>query len=340
MSDDEEYMKKLVDNGLEMKVVGILRPNEDASAASISGTVAYTSALTEYVIDNINESKIAKAQLAAPETDIFTGTPFDMENYLDDISMDTIHAYLETLPENEKAQFEMMTAEMTEEQILQLFKQQMENNQSKDTSTYEENLQILGIVNKDEPSVIDIYPVDFEAKDSIVQIIEDYNDEKVNTGEDEKVISYTDMVGLMMSSVTSIINMISYILIGFVAISLVVSSIMIGIITYISVLERTKEIGVLRSIGASKRNVSSIFNAETFIEGFISGIIGIGITLLLLIPANIIIEKLSGAANIASLPWAGGIALIAVSIILTLIAGIIPSKKAAKQDPVAALRSE
>ena len=188
---------------------------------------------------------------------------------------------------------------------------------------------------------ISIYPIDFEGKERIIDILDGYNDRMDKAGEKDKVITYTDYVGTLMSSVTNIIDTISYVLIAFVAISLVVSSIMIGIITYISVLERTKEIGILRAIGASKRNVSQVFNAETFIIGLLAGVIGIIVTLLLLIPGNAIIHAISGNNDInAILPVAGAIALIIISVILTLIGGIIPSKSAAKKDPVTALRTE
>ena len=199
----------------------------------------------------------------------------------------------------------------------------------------------LDYVDFDDPSGINIYPKDFEGNQSITNLLNEYNDRMREEGNDDKVISYTDMVGTLMSSVTTIIDVISYVLIAFVAISLVVSSIMIGVITYISVLERKKEIGILRAIGASKHNVAQVFNAETFIIGALAGIIGIGITLLILIPANQIIYVISNGANVkAILPTGAAIILIILSIILTLIGGIIPSKKAAKEDPVLALRSE
>ena len=201
---------------------------------------------------------------------------------------------------------------------------------------YEDNLQTLGVANEGDPDTIEIYCKDFEAKEKITDFIDEYN----RTVSEEEKIVYTDYIGLMMSSVTTIINAISYVLIAFVAISLVVSSIMIGIITYISVLERTKEIGILRSIGASKKDISRVFNAETLIVGFAAGAIGIGVTLLLTLPINAIIQALSGIAGVASLPVAGGIILVAISMGLTLIAGLIPAKLAAKKDPVVALRTE
>lgn len=198
----------------------------------------------------------------------------------------------------------------------------------------------LGVVDLDNPSTINLYPKDFDSKDKIADIITDYNNKQTEQGKDENVINYTDLVGIMMSSVSTIINVISYVLIAFVGISLVVSSIMIGIITYISVLERTKEIGILRSIGASKKDVSRVFNAETLLVGLVAGLIGIGVTLLLDIPINIVIEHLVSISGIAKLPWVGGIILVAISVGLTMLAGLIPAKFAAKRDPVEALRSE
>lgn len=226
---------------------------------------------------------------------------------------------------------------MNEEELTELLSTIM----SKEKNTYENNLKKLNYAKVEEPSGISIYPKDFEGNDAITNLLSEYNDKMKENGEDDKVISYTDMVGTLMSSVTIIINVVSYTLIAFVSISLVVSSIMIGVITYISVLERKKEIGILRAMGASKQNVAQVFNAETFIIGLLAGAIGIGITVLLLIPTNKIIYSLSNGANVkASLPIMGGIILIILSVILTLIGGIIPSRKAAKEDPVLALRSE
>ena len=205
------------------------------------------------------------------------------------------------------------------------------------SSTYEKNLELLGVCDRSSPSSIQIFPKDFDAKESICDMITEYNDTQEN---EETKIDYTDYIGLMMNSVTTIVNMITYVLIAFVAISLIVSSIMIGIITYISVLERTKEIGILRSIGASKKDISRVFNAETVIEGFVAGVLGIGITLLLCIPVNMVVESLAGVSGIASLPWLGAVILVAISMALTVIAGLIPSKMAAKKDPVVALRTE
>ena len=207
-------------------------------------------------------------------------------------------------------------------------------------ATYDGNLKLLGVADLSEPSSMQIYATDFESKENITRLIEKYNDSKISEDDQADVINYTDYVGLMMSSISDIINAISYILIAFVAISLVVSSIMIGIITYISVLERTKEIGILRAMGASKRDISNVFNAETLIVGFSAGVIGIGVTLLLNIPINIIIENITGIANVALLPWQGGVILVVISMLLTLIAGLVPAGVAAKKDPVEALRTE
>lgn len=207
-------------------------------------------------------------------------------------------------------------------------------------ATYDGNLKLLGVAELSEPSSMKIYATDFESKEKITQLIEKYNDSKIVDDNQADVINYTDYVGLMMSSVSDIINSISYILIAFVAISLIVSSIMIGIITYISVLERTKEIGILRAMGASKRDISNVFNAETLIVGFSAGVIGIAVTLLLNIPINIIIENVTGIANVALLPWQGGVILVVISMLLTLIAGLVPAGVAAKKDPVEALRTE
>ena len=207
-------------------------------------------------------------------------------------------------------------------------------------ATYEGNLEKLGVVDIDNPSSINIYPKDFDAKEQIASYIEEYNEEQRSANKEENIITYTDLVGTMMKSVTNIIDAVSYALIAFVSISLIVSSIMIGIITYISVLERTKEIGILRAIGASKKDISKVFNAETFIVGLIAGLIGIGITMILTIPINSLIYTLSGVAIKATLEPMAGIVLVLISMFLTIIAGLIPSKMASKKDPVEALRTE
>ena len=320
MENDEDYMKSVLDNALEIKIVGIVKINSDSilSGYSSYGNIGYTKELTEYVINKVNESEIAKEQLANPEINVLNNMPFSTGNF--DIN---------ELP----VEKQMMLAGLSPQEITNLIS-------SYSNSSYENNLLTLGIVDLDNPSMISIYPKDFDSKDAIKDLIDNYNKNKQKAGKEEEVISYTDYVGLLMSSVTTIVDVISYVLIAFVSVSLIVSSIMIGIITYISVLERTKEIGILRSIGASKKDISRVFNAETFIVGSFAGIIGILTTIILNIPINMIIKKLSGINRIASLPIFGGIILVIISILLTMIAGLIPSKMASKKDPVEALRSE
>jgi len=279
---DISYMKKLVEESEDIKVVGIIRPNEEAAISSTTGGIGYISELTQYVIEKNNNSKIAKEQIANKEINVLTGAEF------------------------------------------------------KAAESYENNLSSFGVIDLDSPDVINIYPKSFEAKEEIENLISEYNEAK----EEEDKIQYTDYVGLLMNSVTTIVNMISYVFIAFVSISLVVSSIMIGIITYISVLERTKEIGILRSIGASKKDISRVFNAETFIIGLISGLLGISITLLISIPTNILLKQLVNISGLCQLPVGGSIILVIISIILTVIAGVIPAKIASKKDPVIALRTE
>ncbi len=322
-SGDTTYMKELVDSSPEIKVVGILRPNEEAAVTSVSSTIGYTHELTEYVIEEVNKTEIAQEQLASPDVNIFTGLPFSDSN--DKFSIDQ-------LTDEQKAYL----ATLSQEELSLLLTQYSENA----NASYEDNLLTLGVVDIDKPSSIRIYPKDFDSKEEIIQIIEDYNQDKESSGNEADVIRYTDIVGVMMSSVSTIIDTISYILIAFVAISLIVSSIMIGIITYISVLERTKEIGILRAIGASKKDVSRVFNAETFIEGLVAGTMGILITVLLNIPINMIIKHVVGISGIASLPVVGAIILVIISMILTVIAGLVPSRMASKKDPVEALRTE
>jgi len=338
MAEDEDYMKEVVDKGITLKVVGIIRQNEESVSTAMTGAIGYTSDLTKYVIDETNKKEIVKEQLENNDIDVFTGIPFIAPEEDKEITMDDVNAYLATLDEDTRAQTAGFLQSMTEEQIIEMFREELKADTTE--ATYEENLLKLGIVDIDNPSRINIYATSFEAKESISDIIEQYNNRMLEEGKDELVINYTDIVGLMMSSISTIINVISYVLIAFVAISLVVSSIMIGIITYISVLERTKEIGILRAIGASKRDISRVFNAETLIVGFVSGTLGIAVTLLLNIPINIIIKSITGINAVSSLPVAGAIILILISTSLTLIAGLIPSKIAAKKDPVVALRTE
>ena len=336
-SKDDKYMTNVVNNGTDIKVCGIIRPNDDAVSTSLSSGIGYTAKLTEYIIEEVKNSEIAKAQLADTSVDVFTGVPFDNDRNTE-ITMDDVNAYMATLSPEESAQMQAMTSGMSDDQILQLFSASLKARTT--DATLDSNKSKLGITDLDTPSQIDIYATDFDSKEKVQNIIKDYNKLQQDDGKEENVINYTDYVGIMMSSVSTIINAISYVLIAFVAISLIVSSIMIGIITYISVLERTKEIGVLRSIGASKKDVSRIFNAETLIEGFVSGALGIVVTLLLCIPANALIKHLTDISNVAQLPVAGGVILIIISMFLTFIAGLIPAKFAAKKDPVVALRSE
>lgn len=318
--DDALYIKQKLEGALEVKIVGIVRPAENAIATAIpAGTIGYTAELTEYLINEINKSEIVKAQKANPDVNILTGMPFSADKF--DVSMLTAEeqAYLASLSEEERAAaIAAITGSM------------------QSSETYETMLIKLGGLDIDTPSGINIYPKDFESKDAIEHVIQKYNEEKG----DAYAIKYTDYIGLLLSSVTTIINAITYILIAFVSVSLIVSSIMIGIITYISVLERRKEIGILRSIGASKKDVSRVFNAETLIVGFGAGMMGIIVTLLVLIPANLILKSLTDIANLAYLPVGGAIFLVAISMLLTFVAGLIPSRIAAKKDPVEALRSE
>ena len=317
--NNDDYMKELLDNAEELVITGIIRPNEESIIASTAGGVMYLKDLKEYVINKINESEIAQAQLENPDINVFTGQEFSDEEF--DISTLTPEqmAYLQSLSPTEMAE------------VIATYEEQA-------GATYEDVLSQIGVIDLDKPTAINIYPKDFDSKDEIVNIINNYNDEQRDNGHDENVINYTDIVGVMMSGVSTIIDVISYVLMAFVSISLIVSSIMIGIITYISVLERTKEIGILRAIGASKKDISRVFNAETFIEGLTAGVMGILITLLLTIPINIIIKNLSGISNIAVLPVGGAIILVIISVLLTTIAGLIPSRMASKKDPVEALR--
>ena len=424
MAEQELGLKTLFNNGLDIRIVGIIRQNEDAVSGMMSGAVGYTHKLVEYVVSQAQQKELVVNQLADTEHDVFNGLPFLDENdeavtkskkieaakeyienadtkeladlyveymsvpedsyidekideqmedttrkdiedmildyypgyasYLEKMDDDTLFDYVrQMISEQVKEQyaiqmknmfhflsndslardFELLSLE--DEDYVWLYENAMPPVYSE--STLRANLKKLGYVDLESPSVINIYASTFEDKDAIADEIERYND----TVDEEDQIEYTDIVALLMKSVSSIINVISYVLIAFVAISLVVSSIMIGIITYISVLERTKEIGILRAIGASKRDVSRVFNAETFIIGLFAGVIGIGITLLLTIPINIIVHDLTGIQSInAALPVEGAVGLVVVSVVLTFIAGLIPSGLAAKKDPVEALRNE
>ena len=336
-TSDELYVQSKLQNAEDITVVGIIRPSEESVTDATSGFVGYRSDLMEHLISKVNDSEIVKEQKENSDKNIFTGRPF--ESNTENMTYDGLIAYITTLPEDKQAEYnayigQMKASNMSDEQIVERFKSAIETEDS--SATFDGNLSLMGVSDLDEPSAINIYPKDFEAKETVSDLITDYN----NKAEDQNKITYTDYIGLMLSSVTTIINAISYILIAFVSISLIVSSIMIGIITYISVLERTKEIGILRAMGASKRDVSRVFNAETLIVGFVAGAIGIGITLLLLIPANAIIAVLTDISGLAALPIEGGIALVVISMLLTFIAGLFPAKIAAKRDPVKALRSE
>ena len=324
-SDDEEYMKEKIDNAETIKVVGIIRQNEQSVAAGMSGGIGYLKDLKEYVINKSNESEIVQEQKENPDVNVFTGLDFpaDGENQ--------IFNY-----ENLSTEQKMAIANLSAEDLAEV----METYNQNANASYENNLETLGAIDLNSPSSINIYPKDFESKDKITTAIEEYNQKQRDDGKEENVISYTDIVGVMMNSVSQIIDTISYVLIAFVAISLIVSSIMIGIITYISVLERTKEIGILRAIGASKKDISRVFNAETFIVGLIAGLLGIGITILLTFPINSLIYTITGVAVNVALPPIGGIILVLISMILTIIAGLIPAKMASKRDPVEALRTE
>ncbi len=334
---DEIYIQSKLQDAQEIKVVGILRPSESSVNDQTSGFVGYKKELMEKLITDVNESEIVKAQKADEKINVLTGMPF--ENNFDKMNFQQLQGYIATLPTAEQQQYgayikQLQSQGKTEEEIAAMFANALSAQSG--NATYDGNLSLMGVSNLAKPSVINIYPKDFEAKDSISALIDDYN----ASVEEEEKITYTDYIGLMMSSVTTIINAISYILIAFVSISLIVSSIMIGIITYISVLERTKEIGILRAMGASKKDISRVFNAETLIVGFVSGALGIIVTLLLLIPINAIIKSLTDIAGLAVLPYAGAVILVAISMVLTFIAGLIPSKIAAKKDPVTALRTE
>ena len=321
-SDNEDYIKNVVKNAQEVKVVGIIRQKDNTMSSGMLGGIYYSSKMSDYVIEQCENSQIVKEQKENKDINIFTGNRFKSNEKLDFSSL--------------TPQQQMQFASMSQEEMM-AYMQTYNDNMN---ASYESNLKKMGVVNLDSPSQISLYAKDFDSKEALADCIEDYNDLQEENGNSNNVISYSDMVGMMISSVSSVVNMISYVLIGFVSISLVVSSIMIGIITYISVLERTKEIGILRSIGASKKDVSRVFNAETFIIGLTSGCMGIIITILLNIPISTIVASKTGVEHIAKLPWQGAIILILISLVLTLIAGLIPSKYASKKDPVEALRTE
>ena len=375
IGDNADEMAKVADKAMPLQIVGVVRPNEDAKATPLKVGVGYTRQLTDYLIDQAKTSPIVTDQEADQGHSVLNGMAFAPAD--DAAKANDAKAYIASLGVSQKASMaqEIMkgsaamagqeaqgragaaaraqgsagipTGASAEQQTAQAFDQYIATapqdalvaiyNQYVSTGTYADNLSDFGLISRDAPSRISIYTDSFENKNSVGDSIKHYNDKAA----EKNRIVYTDYVGLMMNSVTTIINVITYVLIAFVGVSLVVSSIMIGIITYISVLERTKEIGILRAMGASKRNVSNVFNAETGLIGLLAGLLGVGITLLLIIPANSIMHHFMGTTEVnAALPASGGVALVILSVVLTLIGGLIPSRKAAKQDPATALRTE
>ena len=322
--DDDNYLKEKINNAETVKVVGIIKQNEQSAVStSVTSGIGYTKQLKEYVVEKSNDAQIVKEQKENKDVNVFSGLKFPTDK-------DT------SATDNLTTEQRMAMSKLSSEEIAKM----MEAYSANKDASYEKNLQKLGAVDIDTPTSISIYPKDFESKDKISSAIEEYNQKQRNDGKEENTISYTDIVGTMMKSVSQIINTISYVLIAFVAISLIVSSIMIGIITYISVLERTKEIGILRAIGASKKDISRVFNAETLIIGLISGLIGIGITVLLTLPINSMIYAVTGVKVVTAVPFKAGVILVLISMFLTIIAGLIPAKIASKKDPVIALRTE
>lgn len=380
MSGDTEFMENALKKGTELKVVGVIRPNSDSMiSANSMGGIGYTAALTEHMINAANDSELVKLQRNDPDVDIFTGIAFPkkdekpkepmsqeeaMKQVMEFMSEEQMGQIFQTIlasltPEQQmeimqlpqEQQFAKLSelaepskvtgavmSVLTPEQITQL--QQMMSEPEETEATFDGNLELLGVAELSSPDSVYLYATDFEAKERLSAFISEYNRRVKDDGREEDAIEYTDLVGMLISGVTVTINAISYILIAFVAISLVVSSIMIGIITYISVLERTKEIGILRAMGASKRDVSNVFNAETLIVGFAAGVFGILVTVLLNIPINMIIVRLTDIENMSKLPPIAGAALVVISMLLTLIAGLFPAGVAAKKDPVIALRTE
>lgn len=362
--EDESALSELVGSAEPLHVVGVVRTLGDDGREY--GTIGYTTDLTEYVIGRVEGSAIMQQQKADQETDVFTGLPFagtaaaeaieaEMKDTEPAAEMTAeqqalVEERIAALPEMYQTQLTQMSPEQQVEALItngileqteydELGTGEVPEKKISD-STYENNLNLLHAASLEEPVAINLYAANFEDKEAITDAIDAYNDQRTAAGEDEQVIQYTDYVGMLMSSVTDIVNMVSYVLIAFVGISLVVSSIMIGVITLISVQERTKEIGILRSIGASKRDVSRVFNAETLIIGLSAGVLGIVVTVLLNIPINRIIDHLAGVDDVAQLPVQGALILVLISVVLTLIAGLIPARTAAKKDPVEALRTE
>ena len=366
MREDEDYMEQLVDQAETLQVVGVLQTVDDNG--SEYGTIGYTTELTEYVVEQVEDSEILRAQEEDPNTDVFTGLPFPgieeaeavtesqaetdtAASGLNEGQTALVTEVIGEMPEEYQSQLAAMEPEMQAEILIAngLLEQseldalgdgEDQEEPKVSDSSYEENMNLLHAASLEEPSAISLYAASFEDKTAITDALDAYNEEQSAAGNEDQVIQYTDYVGLLMSSVTDIVNVVSYVLIAFVGISLVVSSIMIGVITLISVQERTKEIGILRAIGASKRDVSRVFNAETLIIGLVAGVLGIGITVLLNIPINLIIDHLAGIDDVARLPVKGAVILVIISVLLTVLAGLIPAKAAAKKDPVEALRTE
>ena len=317
-SENESYMKDVVSKSPEIKVVGIIKPSDSTVSQPTMGGVYYTKAMEEYVTSKTENAQIVIEQKTNPNINIFTQTEFASGQKM---SMSNLT--------NEQM---MQLSSMSQEELMNYMNTYNENI----NATYDSNLTKLGVVDYSNPTKISLYASSFDGKEKLSDLITSYNKKQTKSN----VITYNDFIGTMLSSVTSVVNIISYVLIAFVSVSLIVSSIMIGIITYISVLERTKEIGILRSIGASKKDITRVFNAETFIIGLISGVLGILITLVLNVPISVVVENMTGVAHIAKLPVNGAVFLILIDLVLTILAGLIPSKIASKKDPVEALRSE
>lgn len=317
-SENESYMKDVFSKSPEIKVVGIIKPSDSTVSQPTMGGVYYTKAMEEYVTSKTENSQIVKEQKANPNINIFTQAEFASGQKM---SMSNLT--------NEQM---MQLSSMSQEELMNYMNTYNENI----NATYDSNLTKLGVVDYSNPTKISLYASSFDGKEKLSDLITDYNKKQTKSN----VITYNDFIGTMLSSVTSVVNIISYVLIAFVSVSLIVSSIMIGIITYISVLERTKEIGILRSIGASKKDITRVFNAETFIIGLISGVLGILITLVLNVPISVVVKNMTGVSHIAKLPVNGAVFLILIDLVLTILAGLIPSKIASKKDPVEALRSE
>lgn len=317
-SENESYMQDVVSKSPEIKVVGIIKPSESTVSQPTMGGVYYTKAMEEYVTSKTENAQIVKEQKSNPNINIFTQTEFASGQKM---SMSNLT--------NEQM---MQLSSMSQEELMNYMNTYNENI----NATYDSNLTKLGVVDYSNPTKISLYASSFDGKEKLGDLITSYNKKQTKSN----VITYNDFIGTMLSSVTSVVNIISYVLIAFVSVSLIVSSIMIGIITYISVLERTKEIGILRSIGASKKDITRVFNAETFIIGLISGVLGILITLVLNVPISVVVENMTGVSHIAKLPGNGAVFLIFIDLVLTILAGLIPSKIASKKDPVEALRSE